>query len=81
MDTIKEDEMNEEETTHKTKEDRNLDDKTFSAMHIIVVQMTPGSASSTGWAQAYWNNDGVWAELGGDWWRNDDHGWWHKCHA
>ena len=35
MDTIKEDEMNEEETRHKEKEDQDFGDKTFAAMNIL----------------------------------------------
>ena len=34
-------------------------------MHMIEVNMTPVSASSSDGAQVYWDKDGVWEEYGG----------------
>ena len=76
MDTLKDDEANEEETTHANKEDQYFEDQTFAAMNISEVHITPPVMGQT-----CIGTTGVWEEFGRDWWHKSDNGWWQQWHG
>jgi hypothetical protein len=59
-----------EDSTNKNETSTSTSSSSTSALSLpIVHEVDPG---------VYWDQDGVWEEWGGDWWKKHDDGWWEK---